>query len=102
MEVKMRNKVTTGKVLLISFLSLLVMVSAQGLASLIFVIPIPEAVSSIIVVMLYVALAFLGVKILSEKVLHLSLYECRIDKPHIQMKWLICAFVLPITVIVIF
>lgn len=95
------DRITTSKTLLAIFLAMLILVIAQGIASLIYLIPISEVISPIINTILYVVLAYWGVKLLSEKVLKLSLRECRIDKPHVEIKWLTCAFVLPIAVMTI-
>jgi len=101
MEDNMENRIATSKALLAIFLPILVLDIAQGMASLIYLIPISEVISPVLYAICYVVLAYWGVKLLSVKVIKLSLQECRIDKPHIEIKWLTCAIVLPIAVMTI-
>ena len=86
MEDNMENRIATSKALLAIFLPILVLDIAQGMASLIYLIPISEVISPVLYAICYVVLAYWGVKLLSEKVIKLSLQECRIDKPHIEIK----------------
>ncbi|RHW39054.1 CPBP family intramembrane metalloprotease [Neobacillus notoginsengisoli] len=95
----MEDRIGTGKALLILFLSIVVLVFAQGLAGLIYLIPFPGVILPIFYAALCVVLAYWAVNQLCKKVLKLTLRECRIDKPKIEVKWLVCAFVLPIAVI---
>lgn len=97
----MENRVTAPKAILSIFLAIVVLVLAQGMASMLFFIPIPEMISTMMFTLCYVALAYLGVKLVCQKVLNLSLRECRIDRPHVELKWLACAFILPIAVMTI-
>lgn len=97
----MEDRVTTPRAILTIFLAILVLALAQGMASMIFLIPIPEMISTMIFTLCYVVLAYWGVKAICQRVLKLSLRECRIDRPHIQLKWFICAIVLPFAVMTI-
>ena len=91
----MEDRVAARKVLLVVFLALLVLILAQGIPTIIFLFPVSEVTSSIIYGIFYVVIAFWGVKLISKKVLKLSLQECGIDKPKSIFKWLTFAFVLP-------
>lgn len=97
-EKRTDTSLTTGKALLAVIGGILVMVLAQIIASLVHLLPVPDIISTVLFYFLYIALAYLGVKLLSEKMMKLTLQECRISKPYTAVKWLPCAIALPVAV----
>ncbi|WP_342435988.1 type II CAAX endopeptidase family protein [Paenibacillus sp. FSL L8-0436] len=97
-EKSMRAGLSRGKALLAVVGGILVLVLAQVIASLIYLLPFPHTVSIVLYYLLYIALAYLGVKLLSERMLKLSLQECRIHRPRAAARWLLCAVTLPVAV----
>jgi uncharacterized protein len=92
------NHLNTSKSILGIFLSIVLLVLAQGIASLIYLAPIPRLVSPVLFAALYILLSLWGAKFLCEKVFKLSLSECRITHFRLHLKWVVCSIVLPLSV----
>lgn len=99
----MENKtgITTGSALLAVVLGLLILVFSQAVSALPSLLPIPESVVGIVFSVLYVAIAYFLLKSACGKLVPVSLKECRIDRPHLSIKWLLVAVLLPVIVSVI-
>lgn len=93
------NKISTGKAVLGIILAIVIMVAAQIIASIIGGLPVmlgaPTAVGNILAGILYPIFAYLCVKLLCAKVLHLSLEECKLPKFSLKPIWCIAAVVMP-------
>ena len=99
------KKFTSLQITFAIVLSIIVLVVAQMLSFSISELPlnvgVPLAFCNILAGVLYVVFAFLGVKLLCQKLLKVSLTELRI--PHLKIKpvWIISAFAMPALVLVI-
>jgi uncharacterized protein len=94
----MPNHLNTSKAILGIFLSIVLLILAQGIASLIYLAPIPPLVSPVLFAALYIMLSLWGAKLVSEKVFMLPLSESRITKFRLNLKWVVCSIVLPLSV----
>src|SRR3954466_5506232 len=97
----MENSVSASKALITVFLGILILGLSQGIASMIDLFPITKIISSILYALIYIVVAYWGVKLLSKKALNLPLKACRIDRVHIERKWLTCGIILPSAVLII-
>lgn len=93
------NSFTTSRALAYTVIAILILLVSQIIAQQIVEMPILKLFQPAIYALLYIALVYCGLLLFSKKVTRLSLQECRIDRPRIKIKWLICAFVLPLVVI---
>lgn len=89
---------TTRKTILVIFLGILILVLAQGISSLAYTLPLPDGVKAVIFGVSYVAISYNFIKLCCNKILHISLKECHINKLKIQIRWIICAILLPVVV----
>ena len=102
---KHNKKPTLLQVFLALVLSVIILVIAQVLSFSISELPltigVTPALCNIIAGVLYVVFAFLGVKLLCQRLLKTSLYELRI--PHFRIKplWIVSALAMPILVLVL-
>ncbi|ADK81236.1 CPBP family intramembrane glutamic endopeptidase [Sediminispirochaeta smaragdinae] len=77
---------------------IIILVLTQLVAGFAYTIPVPDWGTSLLFTLIYITLAWLAVRIYSAKILKVSLQECYIRKPHHYLRWLICAFLLPLLV----
>lgn len=89
---------TTRKAILAIFLGILILVLAQGISSLAYTLPLPDGVKAGIFGVSYVVISYNFIKLCCNKILYISLKECHINKPKIQIRWIICAILLPVVV----
>ena len=89
---------STRKAILTMCIGLFIMGIAQGISSLIYRLKIPVSIKSVAFGVLYITITYILVRLSCKKLLHISLKDCRINKPNIQAKWLISAIMLPIFV----
>lgn len=94
------------KAVSLCLISILILALAQGIAmaigSLFTVFGSPAYVEAIVDALLYPILAFMGVKLIVEKLFKYSLAEFRVKKLNIKWYWIVISFLLPIFVIVLF
>ncbi len=99
------KKIGTGKTIAAILLAIVILVIAQSLATVVGSIPVmigaPEAVGNVIAGVLYPVLAFFGVKLLCEKILKLSLEECKLSQFSLKPLWCVVAIVMPCLVSVV-
>lgn len=101
-----KESITTTKVVIVTFGSILVMVLAQVLAlflaNLICAIGVPTAFCNLLAGIFYVLFTYLGLKVLCEKMLKIPLGELRITKISLKPVWVISAFLMPFFVCAFF
>lgn len=94
------------KAVSLCLISILILALAQGIAmaigSLFTVFGSPAYVEAIVDALLYHILAFMGVKLIVEKLFKYSLAEFRVKKLNIKWYWIVISLLLPIFVIVLF
>ena len=104
-EQKYSKKLTLLQVIFALVLSIVILVLAQVLSliisGLLLNIGIYPAVCNIFAGVLYVAFTFLGVKLLCQKLLKMSLEELRIPRFRMKPVWIVSAFAMPILVFVL-
>lgn len=92
----------TSKVLLSAVLALLSLVASQigaeFAASLFHMLGLPLGFCNIMAGVLYLLLAYLLLRLLSGKYLHMDMTSLRLHRFSFKMKWLVVAILLPITV----
>ncbi|EJO5347792.1 CPBP family intramembrane metalloprotease [Clostridium botulinum] len=88
----------TRKAILAIFLGIIILVFAQGISSFVYALPLSDGKAAVIFGMLYVTISYNLIKLCCNKILHVSLKECHINKPKIYVRWLICAILLSIIV----
>lgn len=71
---------------------------AQLIGSTLVVIKVPEGFCNIIAGILYLAFAYLLLKLFAQKILKITLDSLGIPRFHISAKWIVIAFVLPLAV----
>jgi len=72
--------------------------AALLLSNLIVFLKLPESVGYIVFACIYIFCVYVLGKLLCEKVLNISLDECRINKHKIPMIWIVCSIILPVMV----
>lgn len=92
---------STRKALSAVFLGILIIVFAQGISSLAYDLPLPYVVTAVIFGVAYIIISYNLIKLCCNKILHISLEECYINKFKIQIHWILCAILLPILVSII-
>lgn len=99
------KKFTSIQLILAIVLSIVVLVVSQVLSLAISELPlnigVPPAICNILAGVLYVVFAFVGVNLLCNKILKISLNELRIPSLKLKPIWIISAFVMPALVLVI-
>ena len=99
------KKFTSIQLILAIVLSIVVLVVSQVLSFAISELPlnigVPPAICNILAGVLYVVFAFVGVNLLCNKILKISLNELRIPSLKLKPIWIISAFVMPALVLVI-
>lgn len=92
----------TGKMILSIILSILVLVVAQVLTqllgSVLVLIKIPAFIANMVAGILYIIIAYFLLKLLCKKILKGDMSEYNIPTFKIEIKWVIVAILLPITV----
>lgn len=71
---------------------------AQLLASLLVLIKIPVGICNIIAGVLYLTIAFILIKVLTEKILKLDLIKLGMPKFSVRAEWILTAIILPVAV----
>ena len=89
---------TTRKAILAIFLGIVLLVFAQVISSVAYALPLQAGVKAVIFGVFYVAISYNLIKLCCKNILHISLKECHINKPKINIRWLICAILLPVVV----
>lgn len=96
----------TGKMILSIILSILVLVVAQVLAqilgSVLVLIKIPAFIANAAAGILYIVIAYFLLKLMCKKILKGNMSEYNIPAFKIEIKWVIAAILLPITVILFY
>ncbi len=96
------KEIATKKVIMSIVLALMILVVSQSvcllLVSTLVLIKIPEALCNVVGGALYITVSYFLLKLLINKYLGSTLEEFAIPKLKISLKWLIIAFVLPITI----
>lgn len=94
------QKISSGKTVLAILASIAALVISQLLAVTagvgIVALGVPAAVGNVVSAALYILLAGIVLKIICEKLLGISLSECRITKLRIKPIWAVSAFLMPI------
>ena len=75
---------------------------AQLLASLLVLIKIPTGICNIIAGILYLAIAFILIKALAEKILKLDLIKLGMPKFLVKAEWILTAIILPVAVVSVY
>lgn len=75
---------------------------AQLLASLLVLIKIPTGICNIIAGILYLAIAFIIIKALIEKILKLDLIKLGMPKFSVKAEWILTAIILPVAVVSVY
>lgn len=92
----------TGKIILSIILSILVLVVAQVLTqllgSVLVLIKIPAFIANMVAGILYIIIAYFLLKLLCKKILKGDMSEYNIPAFKIEIKWVIVAILLPLTV----
>ena len=92
----------TGKMILSIILSILVLVVAQVLTqllgSVLVLIKIPAFIANMVAGILYIIIAYFLLKLLCKKILKGDMSEYNIPAFKIEIKWVIVAILLPLTV----
>jgi len=98
----MVTKMKTGKMILSIILSILVLVVAQVLTqllgSVLVLIKIPAFIANMVAGILYIIIAYFLLKLLCKKILKGDMSEYNIPAFKIEIKWVIVAILLPLTV----
>ncbi|KYH34834.1 CAAX amino terminal protease self- immunity [Clostridium tepidiprofundi DSM 19306] len=89
---------TTKKAILAIFLGILILVLAQGISNLVYALPLPTGIKAILFGVSYVSISYNLIKLSCNKLLHISLKECHINKSKIKIRWILCAILLPVIV----
>ena len=96
----------TGKMILSIILSILVLVVAQVLAqilgSVLVLVKIPAYIANAAAGILYIIIAYFLLKLMCKKILKDDIREYNIPAFKIEIKWVIAAILLPITVILFY
>lgn len=99
----MVTKMKTGKMILSIILSILALVVAQILAqllgSVLVLVKIPTYIANMAAGILYIMIAYFLLKLLCKKILKGDMSEYNIPAFKIEIKWVIVAILLPLTVI---
>lgn len=89
----------------LSLLSIVVLLfsqlASQLLAEVVVNLGLPIAVGNLVAAVLYAGIAFVGLWLLCQKILGISMADCRIIKPKFQWFWVGSAFALPAIVCVV-
>lgn len=98
----MVTKIKTGKMILSIILSILVLVVAQVLTqllgSVLVLIKVPAFIANMVAGILYIIIAYFLLKLLCKKILKGDMSEYNIPAFKIEIKWVIIAILLPLTV----
>lgn len=96
---------TSLKLTVVIVLSIIILIIAQlfslSISELTLNVGVPPAICNILAGVLYVVFAFVGVKLLCNKILKISLNELRIPSLKLKPIWMITAFVMPALVLAI-
>lgn len=99
-------KIDTKRTVIAIVLSILILIIAQLVSILagngIIFLGAPDAIGNILAAVLYPPLTLLGLKLLCNKILGLSLADCGIPKCKIKPVWGVCAILMPAFVIISF
>ncbi|MDO4280953.1 MAG: type II CAAX endopeptidase family protein [Peptococcaceae bacterium] len=98
-----RDTYSGGKIALAIVLAIAVLIASQLLAqvagTLLVGVGLPAAVGNIVLGALYVALAYGGLRLLCQRVLHTSTKTLRLSPQGLQWRWLVVALLMPLVVI---
>lgn len=89
---------TTRKAVLAIVLGILILMGAQVISGLAYVLPLLDGMKAAIFGVAYVVISYNLLKLCCNKIFHISLEECNITKPKIQVRWIICAILLPVAI----
>lgn len=92
------KEIGTAKTLLTVLCAIFILVLAQEVSRLAFLIPLPTGIASIIFGFAYVTFSYLLILICCRKMLNTETKNCYIGKPRIPFPWFIWAFLLPLSV----